>query len=334
MVGCSSTATNSTPQIHLSSLRPTRLASGWQSARIDTTSGGKVTALSCTTGACMAVDGNNHQSWIWNGTDWTGPTSVDTSANVTGVSCVTAQFCQAVDDHGGAVQWNGSSWSAPQQIDSLRVNKSSAVMGNSDATLMADVTPTMTAVSCGTVDFCVGVDAQGQEVTWSQQGWGQPVPIESSDVPLVAISCTFEPSCVAVDGNGNAFNGSTNEIRAAQGQPLSWLPAQAADAAGSPTSISCPNPYDCVVVDSHGDVVTWKPGAWSAPQSIDPGKSLSSVSCSSATACTAADSAGNQMTWNGSTWSAPTVTGATTASCSGSTCTTANTTGDAMVGPS
>jgi hypothetical protein len=287
----------------------TKLPSGWSSTKIDAAADGRVTAVSCAKGGfCVAIDGSHGAAAVLSGSHWSTPTTID-SAKVTGVSCATARLCEAVDSRGDAVEWNGLSWSQPTAIDTIRAAKTADQLGANDIVLDAQVSPSLTAVSCSQ-GFCVAVDNQGQEVTWDGTSWGTPQPIEPTAVAFTAISCTFEPSCTAVDANGDAVYGSGNQLLVLRGLGLAWSPVQRVDASGGLSSISCASPYICEAVDSHGNALGWSPGTWTSPTSVDTGQDLTSISCSSSTACTAVDTAGSEVTWNGTSWSAPTpVTG-------------------------
>ncbi|MCL5446211.1 MAG: DUF6531 domain-containing protein, partial [Actinobacteria bacterium] len=74
-------------------------------------------------------------------------------------------------------------WSAPQSIDPGVV---------------------ILSISCPTTSFCMGVDSEGNALTWNGSSWS------SQDIDgtnnLVSVSCPSVFGCMAVDGDGNAFS--------------------------------------------------------------------------------------------------------------------------------
>ncbi len=78
-------------------------------------------------------------------------------------------------------------------------------------------------------------------------------------------------------------------------------------------AVSCATPKFCVVVDNHGDEVTYAHGHWSSPRGVDPdapGYGLTAVSCPTAQFCAATgangdDGSGSVVMYNGSSWSSP-----------------------------
>lgn len=90
-------------------------------------------------------------------------------------------------------------------------------------------------------------------------------------------------------------------MAAATPPPPNWSSPTTVEAPqGMPSSIACPIPTTCFVVDDSGDVASRA----SAPKPIDT-HSLTSVSCPTANFCLAVDHAGNYLTWTGKGWSAP-----------------------------
>jgi hypothetical protein len=121
--------------------------SSWtQPSDIDTQ--GQLNSVSCaSTAFCIMVDSNG-AILTWNGTAFSGPTSIATeppltgsnASGLTGVSCPTTTFCRAVDSTGRVFAFNGTAWSSGTLID------------NGHA---------LTSISCPTVSYCIAVDRSG-----------------------------------------------------------------------------------------------------------------------------------------------------------------------------
>jgi hypothetical protein len=87
--------------------------------------------------------------------------------------------------------------------------------------------------------------------------------------------------------------------------PVSWsTSAPLESTAGHPTSISCPTPQFCAMVDLGGDVRTEAAGSWSPAAKLDP-SGLAAISCTSGTSCVAVDGQGSAFSLVGDAWSGP-----------------------------
>ena len=125
----------------------------------------------------------------------------------------------------------------------------------------------------------------------------QPVSIDGG-TPIFGVSCLPGPTCVAVDGAGNAL-ASTSPSEAA-----GWTSAKVG--VEEPVSktlypidgVSCISATFCAAVDIGSDGILIDPVAkpLSHTPTAIPGTHIRSVSCASVTLCVAVDSAGNVLT--------------------------------------
>lgn len=320
VAACGSAQTTSTHSSPTNASRPVAVAAahaGWSAHSISTDATVRPSKVSCAGSSfCLSIDSTTGATAIWNGAKWTSAPVAETgSARVSAVSCASPHLCQAVDNHGNVVAWAGSGWSQPQYIDTTPRTTAHTtafrsvspqqpaieemVWHSAPTNILADTstaaTPSLTAVSCPTVELCVAVDNQGNELTWTAGSWSPPVAIEPTVTALSSISCATDRSCIAVDVQGDAtiWDGA------------SWSIPGSVDGSKSLSSVSCPSDYLCQAVDSQGNAVEWNGNSWTNPVDIDGTTSLTAISCPSITSCVAVDVAGNEVTWSGSTWSAP-----------------------------
>ena len=106
---------------------------------------GGVNAISCASATfCVAVDRSGRAS-VFNGTTWTAPEQVDGTNAFSSVSCPSDNFCVATDNSGNYVEMSNGLWGTPTPFASASG-------------------PTMQAVSCSSMSFCLAV---GRSATFS-----------------------------------------------------------------------------------------------------------------------------------------------------------------------
>ena len=178
----------------------------------------------------------------------------------------------------------------------------------------------LTAVSCASTTFCMGVDNAGNAMAYSGRsvGWGEAVSIDtgsvggdaqsSTDYPgwnkLVAISCPSTSFCMAIDKVGNAFT-YDGAAWSSAGSPYSaGIQPQLANGIYELTSLSCASASFCVAVSllGIGQAVIWNGTGWGTGTSLNFA-TPTSVSCPTSRFCTAVDTAGDVYDYNGVSWS-------------------------------
>lgn len=128
------------------------------------------------------------RAFVYNGSGWSGPTTLDPDGGLLDISCVAGSFCAAVDLHGNALTSAGAKWSAPKKIDPYG---------------------RLQGVSCVTASFCVAVDSRGDAVRFNGTGWSAPKAIYRHG-ELGPVSCASDSFCVAITAHGEvlSFNGT------------------------------------------------------------------------------------------------------------------------------
>jgi hypothetical protein len=271
------------------------------------------------------------------GSAWT-LRNVDGSDSLYGVSCPSSVLCVAIDAQGvltstnpaGAATWQRAALTTPQVLGRLSavscpsastcvvLDQAGDEFVSTDPTEGAQawtessieyvpfpqvVIPGLTgplALSCPTVGFCMGVDAEGNALWSSDPGSGgrtwKVAQVDGANGP-VGIAC---PStwCVAVDWAGNVLTSTR------PGDPASWT-VQAVDPDGTASggsrsgTVSCPSAALCAAVDGDGNVLTSPDpvhgSGWQVAR-VDPGNILAGISCPSSQLCVAVDTAGNAIT--------------------------------------
>lgn len=323
--------------------------------------------------AIDTVDGASPSyAQVFDGATWTEPTSMDPHV-VKGISCVRASFCVAVDGSGNAVTFDGSSWSAPVSVTStaslLAVSCASsswclAVGGGQHAhdAFVYDAgswAPSPGAskillnhVSCVSDTWCMATGGRFA-VELSGSTWARPEaivpPKRHKKLTLItALSCASPTLCIAANyDRALVFDGSqwtyparytwfhidtttvacvsaTWCMAGAKSEPTlsrlfggdndyaigfdgtSWTPKHLLVRANSGlVSVSCPALDDCVGVSAHGSAVTRTNGAWGTPTRIDPAGGTVAVSCGSPTFCAAVSEYGYAEILDGDHWSPP-----------------------------
>jgi hypothetical protein len=210
---------------------------------------------------CVAVDAAG-RAFIFNGTSWSGASTIDSGHALTTVSCVSSTMCVAADNAGNAFTYNGSVWSGATSIAS----------------------DSIVEVSCPDSGLCVAVDAT--KAYYYTGSWSSGASIDAGS-SLTGVSCSSEQFCVAVDfiGDETTYNGS------------SWSSPTQVNAFNGISSISCSLPLSCQGVDYSGNNVTYANGSWSQPQNIDGSNHLTSISCPYSGFCVAVDAEGNALTY-------------------------------------
>ena len=238
---------------------------------------------------------------------WHRVLSATTPSALEGVSCGTVTFCVGV---GGdvAVEDGG-----PLYEDN------------------PDVGSGLNAVSCAPGShFCVAVDSNGGEVTYSGDGFGPDVQFAGNN-ELESVSCPTVGHCMAVE---HTFTGSPFKVYKLSGG--SWdsgtsLPVASGITGSSEPRISCAAETFCVVVanTSGGERYwTYKGSGWTLGASAMPGRpdgsNTVSITCTSATFCLSTSKTGDASRFNGTSWSTQHIdshgVNQLASSCSGTTC--------------
>lgn len=218
---------------------------------------------------CITVGGGAYRTF--NGKIWSSPAPVPGESGLTAVSCSTIADCTAVDSAGNAINYAAGNWGLAQPIDPSGDLVSVACPSNSD--------------------ICTAVDAHNNAVTFTTNPvpkGGSPTKIDSHGV-LVAVSCSSDRFCLAVDNAGYEV--------VYQGR---WASPRKIDRGGV-TDVSCePGPAVCVAVDNTGHVVAIDNGTPKKPQSVDPsGLGLFGIGCTISPAkkllCAATDGKGEPV---------------------------------------
>ena len=172
----------------------------------------------------------------------------------------------------------------------------------------------MSAVSCATANFCVGV-GQGTYLTYDGTKWTAPAAIGSSaqsssadlaDSPAPGpdpLSCPVPGFCVMVGGEqGQAFVYDKG----------AWTATQVdSNSANLLNSVSCASPTFCMALDDSGDAYVFDGAAWGPPLAIDvadmPANLGGALSCPSAGFCMAVVDSGKAIIYVNGSWSPPVV---------------------------
>ena len=257
-----------------------------------------------TVAASLLVPGSASAS-----SDWSEPASIDAGSSLAAVSCPSATFCAAVDDTGHALTYDGTSWSSPVQVQGL---------------IGTDFGGNPVSLSCPTSSFCMAaasnadaLDSDSEIFTYNGTSWS--VSTGNGDLRIDSLSCLAASFCTTVgwyeDGLGARYTGS----RTYKGTSWSGDDEIIEGEQDYPSSMSCPTPTFCAMIDDSGYAATYNGIAWSRPVYVDlnPEAGLNpypqrftSVSCASSTFCAAVDNYGGVLTYDGASWSALTMLGA------------------------
>ena len=257
-------------------------------------SGGPVITVSCPAASfCMAVD-NSYNSYIFNGSSWTGPTVVDQAAaqsaaaggsgpGYISVSCATPRFCAAADDLGDLYMFNGTSWRGPVSLSDY---------GG-------------LSVSCPASGSCLAMDDNGRAYTYSDGAWtthkgvAPPAGGITQDSAVYQVSCASASFCAIVSATGSAwtYNGTafTGPVK------IDASSGSTADTAVT-MMVSCPSAGFCMAIDENGNAYTFDGASWKVSDIIRGNGGYGSVSCSSASRCMTLDNQGNLFWFTGSAW--------------------------------
>jgi hypothetical protein len=253
--------------------------------------------ISCATPSlCVAVDSAGN---VVTATDPTGRTSawtlasVDSQNNIRDVSCVAPSLCVAVDEMGNILS-------------------STNPTGGANAWTVTSIDRNgrgITGVSCASPSLCVAVDDAGNVLsstnpTGGAGAWStSPVDLNSlgykGAYPIMAVSCTSAPWCVAVDGFGEVLM-SSNPTDGASAWSILDV------GGGAFYGVSCVMSSICAASNWTGDIFTLSspgaPAGWQAVQAdppigvVSPDIHVGDVSCPSASLCVAGDQNGNVIT--------------------------------------
>jgi hypothetical protein len=209
-------------------------------------------ALSCASPAfCVATSATRRAIVTFNGTAWSQPQPVPTSANPTSVSCPTATFCMLVADSGSVLTFDGTHWApSPQQPPQP-----------------------LAGVSCTSPTFCLGATDSGPTFAYDGTGWTQQAP---SSEALRGIQCASATKCIAIAGSAPAlFDGRSWRVVSI---PHEWAATQA---------VTCAAVDLCEAVDYLGAFYAYTDGTW-VPFGYafgGGGNGAHSISCGSVTLC-------------------------------------------------
>jgi hypothetical protein len=240
-----------------------------------------IVALSCADAThCVAVDGSGNNTYVFDGSTWSGPTRIapfPATTQVYGLSCPTSTMCMGVTNGAGSFTYDGSAWSS--------------VSGSAGTTI---------AVSCPSATSCLATGYNGQVVTWDGMQWLPEPPQTPPSTGLTGnmprLSCPTDQACVAISGTSDAsvLDGTTWTVN-----------ADVDPRTGGLVSVSCVDPGFCAAADADGNVTTWDGLAWSAPVPVDSHGGTTSISCGSRDRCALVDDQGWATTYDGSTWQQP-----------------------------
>lgn len=192
---------------------------------VTTDSSKSLVAISCVSSTfCMAVD-NSGDVVLWTGT-WKPPKSVAQSKYraFSGVSCARSNLCVLVSNYGTDWLYNGGTYSIGTSDVALHAltgvacaSQSMCVLVDQDGgarlysghttwTPLKLVDPNgYTAVACVNSAACVAVDSDGYYTLYFNGVWSAPRSTTlPAPVPIVAVSCSDQPVCVAVNASNQA----------------------------------------------------------------------------------------------------------------------------------
>jgi len=228
---------------------------------------GEVTCLSTSFCATVGYGNEGGDVFMYNGSTWSGPDTIDPGYKLHSISCASASFCIA----GAATNvfvYSNRSWSQANPVDP----------GNTSGVGIP-------SVSCSTNSFCLAVDAYGNVLMYNSGAWARVSQVDPN-TQLNAVSCTSDKFCMAVDDNGAAFsyeNGNWSSQIIDQGEEI--------------TAVSCTSSMSCFAGDTSGDVFQYSGKGWSSASQVDPGNSVTGISCVPNYDCVLTDDAGNVLTF-------------------------------------
>ncbi len=262
--------------------------------------------LSCASASyCLAVDGYWAASWTPS-SGWRDlPAAMD--QNLARPLCIATNDCLVGGEYGPLLRWDGTTLRrapAPpaKSLESVAtclpgvgcffVDDSGHGYEWTAAhtwTHAHDVVPaqgTLIDVSCASTRWCVAVDEDGNELTWTGRRWTPAHRIDRLG-RLAAVSCVSRAFCVAV---------GSNLVMRTAGR---WRSPRSVDSRAL-TDVACPSARFCVAIDAGGRALRWNGHRWSAPTSIGGGPVA--VSCASASSCLAVGK--GSARWDGHRWHA------------------------------
>jgi hypothetical protein len=182
-------------------------------------------------------------SWVFNGSTWSAPMFVASSAFLSSVSCPSSTYCVAVGGDetnngagppGLAVTYDGSGWHRPVAVDHSL---------------------TLGSVSCRSRDFCVAGSGspsnpvgRGYVLTFDGSRWSPALKVDSQPFNNDSLSCPTTSFCMVADVRGDVviFNGS------------SWSAPSNGLGASSLLTLTCRSAAFCLAVNTGTKVFQWR----------------------------------------------------------------------------
>jgi hypothetical protein len=205
---------------------------------------------------------------------WSAPLPVGrpnrSPIDITGISCPQSSLCYTVGQAGEVMESNAMGWWREAASDKTR----------------------LVAISCGTGQFCLALDAHGDALIYRHGSWGKPLYIDARKGTFTAVSCSGASFCMAADSGGNAFAYS----------PSGWTPFSVDTTGGGLAGVSCPAPQYCVAVDTGGGAYLYNGHTWTNAVGVDRGHAFTGVSCPSTSFCLGAIEGGKAALFQGGKW--------------------------------
>jgi hypothetical protein len=238
---------------------------------------------------CLAV--GRYRAAVFAGTDWHAVAAPPTTVNILAVSCVAAGRCAAVTQRFAETFTHGR-WTTSHVLsarrsfapDPVKLTDLACVprgicratdgrgqdlrLVHGDWTGAENITgyhDRLNDISCASANWCMAVSGSGEAFRYSGGQWSHEGNVDARQ-PLVAISCTEDKVCVAVDGaTGTKHSGVLSGGRAVRYSHGSWHRPVAIDTRHWLTDVSCASGDHCVAVDVAGRAITYRHGKWSDP---------------------------------------------------------------------
>ena len=139
----------------------------------------------------------------------------------------------------------------------------------------------------------MAVGVSGEAFRYADGQWSREGRVDGRQ-PLVAISCTVDKVCLAIDGGtGTHSGGALSAGRAVRYSNGHWHRPVVVDPGHEMTDVSCASNDHCVAVERVGRAITYRHGEWSKPVSLKQRlrqdvRSTESVSCPTVHYCATA----------------------------------------------
>lgn len=247
--------------------------------------GPALTALSCASATCAALDLNGGEVTFAPGAPAPSVATAALPSTPIAATCPSASLCIAIDVSGNEITFNPA---APVSAKATAIDP-------------GQITVSLSCPSTPVRNWCVAVDTAGNEVSFDP---GSPSGAKVHSLGsngLAAVSCpgfsTTSPNdavCMALDSTGKAltFDGTTGQTTASQTIESGSTPPKL-------TEISCPSLTKCVAFDNAGGEFILNPtlGGGLTTTTLDGGHSIIASSCLSTTQCVVLDDAGQELTF-------------------------------------